>query len=200
MKEPYFIETIKVVDGKFLNLPYHMERMNNTMIAFFNTTMFVELWKGDIPEELHTGIVKCRIIYSYCSGVKVEYERYHIRKISSLKLIHADNLDYSFKYADRSSLNALIQQKGDCDDILIVKNGYITDTSFSNVLFENASGLYTPSTCLLAGTKRKQLLDKGIIKQAEISVDNIKDYNKLYIINAMIDLDDNVVVDTIDIL
>ncbi|MFV0417385.1 MAG: aminotransferase class IV [Dysgonomonas sp.] len=199
MNEPYFLETIKVVDGKFLNLPYHMERMNATMIAFFNTTMFVELWIGDIPEELRTGVVKCRILYSYRS-VKVEYERYQIRKIRSLKLVNVHDLDYSFKYADRTSLNILLQQKGDCDDILIVKDGYITDTSYSNVVFEDAYGLYTPSTCLLAGTKRKQLLEQGVIKQAEIMVGDIRKYNKLHIINAMIDLQDNVKLDIVDLL
>lgn len=199
MNEPYFIETIKVVDGKFLNLPYHMERMDATMIAFFNTTMFVELWIGDIPEELRTDVVKCRIIYSLRS-VKVEYERYQLRKISSLKLVNADNLDYPFKYADRTCFNFLLGQKGNCDDILIVKDGYITDTSYSNVVFENASGLYTPSTYLLAGTKRKQLLEKGIIKQAEIRVEDIQKYNKLHIINAMIDLHDNVKLDIVDLL
>lgn len=199
MNEPYFIETIKVVDGQFLNLSYHMERMNATMIAFFNTTMFVELWIGDIPEELRTGVVKCRIIYSYRS-VNVEYERYYIRRINTLKLVYTDSLDYSFKYADRNSLNSLLQQKDDCDDILIVKNGYITDTSYSNVVFEDASGLYTPSTCLLAGTKRKQLLKKGIIKQAEIRAEDIPKYSKLHIINAMIDLHDNVKLNISDLL
>lgn len=199
MNEPYFIETIKVVDGKFLNLPYHMERMHATMIAFFNTTMFVELWIGDIPEELRTGVVKCRIIYSHRS-VKVEYERYQLRKIGSLNLVNADNLDYPFKYADRTCFNFLLEQKGNCDDILIVKDGYITDTSYSNVVFENTSGLYTPSTCLLAGTKRKQLLEKGIITQAEIKVEDIQKYNKLHIINAMIDLHDNVKLDIVDLL
>lgn len=199
MNEPYFIETIKVVDGQFLNLSYHMERMNATMITFFNTTMFVELWIGDIPEELRTGVVKCRIIYSYRS-VNVEYERYYIRRINTLKLVYTDSLDYSFKYADRNSLNSLLQQKDDCDDILIVKNGYITDTSYSNVVFEDASGLYTPSTCLLAGTKRKQLLKKGIIKQAEIREEDIPKYSKLHIINAMIDLHDNVKLNISDLL
>lgn len=199
MNEPYFIETIKVVDGKFLNLPYHMERMNATMIAFFNTTMFVELWIGDIPEELRTGVVKCRIIYSHAS-VKVEYERYQIRKISSLKLVNVHDLDYSFKYADRTSLNILLQRKGDCDDILIVKDGYITDTSYSNVVFESTSGMYTPSTYLLAGTKRRQLLDDGLIKQAEIRIEDIHKYDKLYIINAMVDLQDNVKLDIINLL
>lgn len=195
MNKPYFIETIKVLDGKFLHLPYHMERMNRTMISFFNTTMFVELWKGDIPHELHTGLVKCRVIYSYCS-VRVEYERYDLRRINSLKLVTDDTIDYSFKYADRTEFNALLSQKGDCDEILIVKGGHITDTSFSNIVLENSSGLYTPSTYLLEGTKRKQLLDNGIIREKEIRADNLKDYNKLYLVNAMIDLEDKICVDT----
>lgn len=194
MNEPYFIETIKVLDGKFLHLPYHMERMNRTMVSFFNTTMFVELWKGDIPHELQTGLIKCRVVYSYCS-VRVEYERYNPRQINSLKLVEDNTIDYSFKYADRTVLNALLSQKGDCDEVLIVKDGRITDTSFSNVVFENSSGFYTPSTYLLEGTKRKQLLDSGIIREREIGIQDLGDYNKLYLINAMIDLEDKIYVD-----
>ena len=198
MNEPFFIETIKVVDGKFLNLSYHMDRMNATMIAFFNTTMFVELWIGDIPEELRTGVVKCRITYSYRS-VNVEYERYQTRKISNLKLVNADNVDYSYKYADRNILTSLTQQKGGCDDILIVKNGCITDTSYSNVVFENSSGLYTPCTCLLAGTKRRQLLQDNLIRETNIRIDDLGDYDKLHIVNAMIDLSDHVNIDVTNI-
>lgn len=191
MNKPYFIETIKVVDGRFLNLTYHMDRMNRTMISFFNTTMFVELWIGDIPEELRTGVVKCRITYSHCS-VNVEYERYHMRKVNSLKLTEDNSIDYSFKYADRSSLIRLLEQKGDCDDILIVNDGFITDTSYTNIVLKNSSGLYTPSTCLLAGTKRQLLIDRGFVKEKDIHLADLQRYDQLYLINAMIDIEDNV--------
>lgn len=194
MTEPFFIETIKVVDGKFLNLSYHMDRMNRTMISFFNTTMFVELWIGDIPQELRVGLVKCRIVYSYRS-VQVEYERYNFREIKSLKLVTDNTIDYSFKYKDRTAINSLYAIKEGCDDILIIKDGFITDTSFANVVFENESGLYTPSTYLLAGTKRNQLLKEGVIKEAEIQEENIRDYSKLYLINAMIDIEDDISLD-----
>ncbi|MBK5720054.1 aminotransferase class IV [Dysgonomonas sp. Marseille-P4677] len=194
MKEPYFIETIKVIDGKFLNLPYHMDRMNHTMISFFNTSMFVELWIGDIPPELRIGVVKCRIVYSYCS-VRVEYERYNLREIKRLKLVTDNTLDYSFKYKDRERINSLLDQRQDCDDILIVKNGFITDTSFSNVVFQNEYGLYTPSSYLLAGTKRRKLLETGAIKETEIRKDDISNYFKLYLINAMIDIEDHISID-----
>jgi len=191
MNKPYFIETIKVVDGQFLNLPYHMDRMNRTMISFFNTSMFIELWTGDIPWELQTGVVKCRITYSHCS-VNIEYEKYHMRKIDSLKLIKDNTIDYSFKYADRRPLIHLLDQKGACDDILIVKNGFITDTSYANVVLKNSSGLYTPSTCLLTGVKRQLLIDRNIIRKKEIHYSNLQNYDQLYLINAMIDIEDEV--------
>jgi len=199
MNKPYFIETIKVVDGKFQNLSYHMDRMNNTMISFFNTTMFVELWIGDIPEELRTGITKCRITYSHCD-IKVEYERYKYRKIDSLKLVNDSTIHYFYKYANRDSLNSLLCQRATCDDILIVNNDHITDTSFSNVVLKKSSNLYTPSTYLLAGTKRSLLLEKGIIKEAEIKVSDLKNYEALLLINAMIDLDDNQCIDISNIV
>ena len=199
MNKPYFIETIKVVDGKFQNLSYHMDRMNNTMISFFNTTMFVELWIGDIPEKLRTGITKCRITYSHCD-VKVEYERYQYRKINSLKLMNDNTISYSFKSANRDNLNSLLCQRATCDDILIVKNGYITDTSFSNIVLKKSSSLYTPSTYLLAGTKRCQLLEQGIIKEVEIKVSDLENFDSLLLINAMIDLDDNQCIDISNII
>ena len=199
MKEPCFIETIKVVDGKFLNLPYHMERMNHTMTSFFNTTIFVELWMGDIPEELRSGITKCRVTYSY-RFVNVEYERYHFRQIDSLKLIEDNTIDYSFKYADRSHINSLLEHKGNCDDILIIRNGYVTDTSYTNVVFENSSGLFTPTTYLLAGTKRKKLLEKGIVREVPVSLQDITKYDRIYLINAMIDPDDNISMNINDLL
>ena len=44
-----------------------------------------------------------------------------------------DTIDYTYKSAHREELNALYAQKGMADDILIVRNGYLTDTSISNI-------------------------------------------------------------------
>lgn len=58
------------------------------------------------------------------------------REIRSLRLVAADDeLDYHLKYADRSALARLLQRRDDCDEILIVRDGAITDTSYSNVAF-----------------------------------------------------------------
>ncbi|EGK01390.1 MULTISPECIES: aminotransferase class IV [Dysgonomonas] len=199
MRQPVFTEALKILDGKFYNLPFHQERIFRTSKTFFAKPTSVDLSEGDIPPEYRNGIVKCRIIYSdHVMGL--EYQYYKFRIIRKLKLVVDDSIDYSFKYADRHNIDNLLSQKYDCDDILIVKNGCITDTSFSNVVFRNDSGLYTPASYLLAGTKRRLLLEQGVIQEKEIKAEDIKEYSRLYIINAMIDLEDNVSLDTSDLI
>ena len=192
--ENRFTEVIKVLDGTFHNLSLHKERMKRTSETFYQCSINTSLEKIEVPKEFEHGLVKCRISYSNKIET-IEYSHYNFRNIKRLRLIKSDTIDYSFKYEDREKLNSLLDQKEDCDDILIIKNGFITDTSFSNVVLENESGLYTPSTYLLAGTKRSKLLNNGVIKEIKIQEEDLKNYSKLYLINAMIDIEDDVSID-----
>ena len=122
---------------------------------------------------------------------EISFERYTAGKVSSLKLIEAP-IDYPFKFADRKTLNTLLAQKDDCDEILITRNGLITDTSYSNVVFNKGDQYFTPKNPLLNGTKRQKLLREGRIREKEIVVDALGQYERVYLINAMLDLGDNI--------
>ncbi len=140
-----------------------------------------------IPKPLHSGLVKCRIVY----GEKVEdvkYTRYTPKKINLLKLIEDNSIDYLHKFLDRNHINNLYEQRGDCDDIIIVKKGMLTDSSYSNIALCRDGKWYTPSKCLLKGTRRQQLIDQGRLVEADIRADSIEQYDKLCLINAMIPL------------
>jgi 4-amino-4-deoxychorismate lyase len=45
---------------------------------------------------------------------------------------------------------------------------------------------------LLNGTKRQLLLSNGIINEAQISVDSINDYDRVWLINALLDIEDKI--------
>jgi 4-amino-4-deoxychorismate lyase len=122
--------------------------------------------------------------------LSITFAAYRQKKIDSLKLVEAD-VDYSFKFSDRSSLSTLLQEKGDCDEILIVKNGCITDTSFSNVVFGKDNQFFTPDSYLLNGTKRQQLLREGKIRATRVTVENLHCFDKVYFINSMLDIEDS---------
>ena len=63
--------------------------------------------------------------------------------------------DYSFKFSNRKAIDDLLKFRNGCDDILIVRNGLITDTSYSNVVFRKDNMYFTPNFPLLNGTKRQ---------------------------------------------
>jgi len=85
-----------------------------------------------IPTHLRKGLVKCRIVYSN-DIQEITYTPYQPKSIKSLKLVEDNTIDYHCKYLDRNHINELYTQRGNCDDIIIVKNGMLTDSSYSNI-------------------------------------------------------------------
>ena len=98
-----------------------------------------------------------------------------------------DTISYSYKSCDRSQLNALAAKKGDCDEIIIVKNNLVTDTSFTNLAISDGNCWLTPRQPLLLGTKRASLLNQGLIKEADITAYDLKRAERVRLFNAMID-------------
>lgn len=93
--------------------------------------------------------------------------------------------DYSYKYADRSVLEDLFSQRKDADDILITRDGWITDTSIANIAFRKNDRWYTPSIPLLAGTTWKRLVSSGVLIPRPIHQDDLLRFDTFRIFNAM---------------
>lgn len=132
-----------------------------------------------------TGIYRCKFFYD-AAGYHIEFHPYAPGKITTLRLIFDDTLHYSLKYTDRNELNTLYDQRGKCDDILIVQHGLLTDTSIANIaLYLNGQWL-TPRTPLLAGTTRARLIDEGVLFPADLSINDLSKARKIALMNAMV--------------
>lgn len=103
-----------------------------------------------------------------------------------VSVVRAD-VDYGYKYADRSGLNELLRSAGS-DDVIIVKNGLVTDSAIANLVFESPQGLFTPRVPLLEGVQRAHLLQQNVIMPIDIRVDDLRRYEKVHFINAMVPL------------
>lgn len=183
-----FVETIKIKNGKALALPYHQARMERTIRRFFPSIASEEINLSSLisPKE-EMNLYKARVVYGAQGVEAIEYAPYKMKEIHSLKVVEDNNIDYTYKSTDRSALNALAAQKGDCDEIIIVKNGLITDTSFTNLALFDGKKWLTPKHPLLQGTKRAQLLEAGIIEEADLTPEDLKKAEKVSLFNAMID-------------
>ena len=171
-----FIETILIKDT-IQNLELHNKRMNKTRKYFYdveelNLIDYIELKPNK----------RVRVLYDR-EILKVEYFDLQEREFNNFKIVYSD-IDYSFKSENRDELNSL--KVSGYDEVIIVKNGYITDTTISNLAFFDGKEWHTPTNPLLKGTKREELLNKGFLKEKNIELSHLKTYKKFAMMNAII--------------
>ncbi len=184
------LESLKLKNGVVQNLEYHQARLNRAMNELFPDAETIDLVKAIIvPENFISGVFKVRVLYG-SSIENIEIEPYASRTIQSLKVVCHESVDYHLKYTDRQILQQLFTQRENCDDIIIIKNSLATDSFAANLLFFDGETWFTPTTPLLKGTKRQLLLDQGISSEKEIRDEDISVFQKVGLINAMIDFEE----------
>lgn len=182
-----FIETIQFKNGKFTNLELHQERIAKTIGHFYPCDDI-----PDLKEFLGGFCIPTGGVYRFTVSYSIDFEdckikKYHPRRINRLFLVDGNDIDYGFKYADRAGLEFLARHCEENEDIIMVKNGLITDASYANLVFSDGNSWKTPLSPLLPGTKRKLLLEKGIIKESVIRPEDLESFKTCSLINAMLD-------------
>lgn len=183
------LETIKLQDGEFRNLFYHEQRMNHSlkMLCGIQDSFNLEEFLRNIDRP-GKGLYKCRITYDDQSK-EIEFLPYEAKTINRLRLVEHDRISYEYKYLDRKSINRLYDLRKDCDDVLIVKRGLVTDSSYANIVFRRGKRWFTPWSALLKGTMRVNLLERNKIQEEEIRVEDIRSFESFKLINAMLEFD-----------
>ena len=194
-----FIDTIKLADGHYELIGRHNKRINNTINHFFGFNPEIDL-NSSLPKpgKYKSGTYKCRLTYSNHIE-NIEITPYIKRTIKKLKIIDLNapnfsseykSLNYEFKYQNRTLINSFLTGIDDLSDILIIKDGLLTDTSFSNIILFNGEKWITPDTYLLNGVKRLHLLENNRIIERKVSVEDLGRFQKISLINAMLDPED----------
>lgn len=180
-----FIETIRIEKGRAFHLPLHTARMNRTRKEVFGIEQPLDL-EAYLSAQPYWERTKCRVEYAE-TILKVEYAPYRLRPVQTLQWVENDEIDYTYKSSDRQAIQRLVAERGNADDILIVRNGQITDTSICNVALWNGKEWITPERPLLAGTHRAYLLTTGQIRTGNIARSDLPDYSRIRLFNALID-------------
>ena len=187
-----FIESIRVKDGRLCNLEAHVRRSSATLLYHYgvkNELPFGELFASALAamEGDNAGLYKLRVVYGR-EVVSVLLLPYQEPVSITLKAVECDDIDYSYKYEDRSHFALLLKDKGDCDDILIVKDGLVTDTSYGNIVYKMDGELCTPASPLLKGTRRELMLHEGLLRERDLPYGELCKCSAFYMINAMLNM------------
>lgn len=177
INEQYF-ETIKCEDEDIFNLEYHQKRISRTIGKNINL--------GEYIYPLTPELLRCKLIYDRDDIIDISYFPYIPKEIKSFKIVIDDKIEYKYKGLNRDSIDTLYAKKENCDEIIIVKNGFVTDTSIANIAIYKDGIWTTPKIPLLLGTTRDRLLNESFIKEGDITVDDLKNSKKIALMNAMI--------------
>ncbi|MCG3657402.1 aminotransferase class IV family protein [Aliarcobacter butzleri] len=182
MESIKYFETIKCEDFEVFNLDYHQKRVANTIGLNINLQEYI----NPISEEL----LRCKLIYDENGVVDVLYFPYKKREIKSFKIIFDNEIEYSKKYLNRAKLDELYEKRDDCDEVIIIKNGIVTDTTIANIAIFYENSWITSKNCLLGGTTRARLLEEKKLLEKDITLDMLKNASKVALMNAMIGFDE----------
>lgn len=189
-------ETIKHENQETKRIDLHLDRIQRSSQVFFKKKCsFLSQIESTLDQIRLEGLHKVNVFYNE-THLDIRVQPYTIPIISQLKLVSNDTIQYSLKCTDRSELLALKQQYS---EIIICKEDNITDSSFSNLAFWDGRTWLTPATPLFNGLKRQVYLEQGILEERIISVQDIVQFEKISLINAMLDLHD-VVLETNQIM
>ncbi len=185
-----FLETIRVQDGHARHVADHIDRMRCTALHFgFTAPALPADLDALVPHTLRTGIVRCRIVYGHTLR-EITFTPYRRRRLERLIAVDAGVMDYAFKYADRSPLARPQIPLTEADELLFVRGGYVTDTSYTNLILRRGDELVTPDTFLLDGTCRSRLLRTAQVRTAQVRLSDLPAYDELLLVNAMMPLDE----------
>ena len=179
-KEPLLFETIKIEDGQILNIFWHNQRCNRARYRLFNVKKAINLERYIQPPP--KGVYRCRVVYNR-EIISIEYIPYKIKTIRSFKIIKSQ-LEYSYKYNNRDEINRLLYNKS--DDIIIEKDGFLTDTSIANIAFYTGEVWITPKKPLLEGTTRARLINSNFLITENIKSKELQKFSHFALMNAMI--------------
>jgi 4-amino-4-deoxychorismate lyase len=177
-----FFETVRVEKGTIHNRIWHNRRLNRTIYENFGIRTDYDI--ADYispPKDLQ--LYRCRVLYKERVD-QVTLTPYRPRSYRALKLIDSD-IAYPYKSTDRDAIEDLFKQRGEADDIVIVRDGILTDTSIANIALYDGVTWYTPETPLLEGTMRASLLAEKKLKTKVLKPDDLKKSVKFAVMNAM---------------
>ena len=186
-----FFETIALTDGQPQHREWHMARMADTLqtqCPGANVTNLLRAVEEYLSQRVDgvDGAGRLRLEYD-ATGWKPIASPFTPGRYATLKPVESPAVSYSHKRTDRSALDAAHAQRGEADDVLILHQGFLTDTCIANLMLLRQGEWFTPEHALLPGTKRARYMAEKHLVPIAIPIRHLERYEQVVAINALRD-------------
>lgn len=178
--------------------------------ALEDDQLWAECGGDNMPDGCRGGMngskyFKLRVVWGSLGVETIDFQPYTKPSVVGFRAIGIDSRcgynNYSYKFENRDLFvrltNGVMLQEGEFPLFYDYNSLEILDTSISNLVFTSAhepGRLYTPNTYMLNGTRRRSCIESGSIEPCQIGINDILDgkFSEIFMLNAMIDLDDRI--------
>ena len=201
-----FYEVLRVIDGAYIFIEDHIDRLKNSLKIFHidyyfeNKKIMHHLLKYKLNNNINSGNVRLVMIFNKITTCKPDILVYfiahkypstsHYKYGIETSIISIERNMPNAKFLNHDVLAAVNKEllsNNVYETLLSDNKGFITEGSKSNVFFIKDNVLYTPPEIrVLPGITRKYIfaicneLDINLIEK-DISIDNLKEYNTVFI-------------------
>jgi 4-amino-4-deoxychorismate lyase len=181
----FLFESIRVDNGQIPLLNFHQKRVDISYSSVFKKVNTYNLQECIKPFLKKDGIQKCRFIYDD-KKYRIEIIDYQIIEPKRIGWLRIDpNFNYSFKYYDRNFFNKIKESYSGFNEIILVKNDLITDSTYCNLIVYAKGKWIVPQTCLLNGVERTRIISAYNFPIEPITIDEFLSAKEYKLINAM---------------
>ncbi|GKW46006.1 aminodeoxychorismate synthase component I [Planococcus sp. NCCP-2050] len=189
------LESLKLEDGQYPLIDYHMERMKNSAAYFYfpGNERKIRKQLKECAKKHSQGVYKVRLLLSKTGEITVEAQKITpIKEPVLCKLaVEPVNSQNPFLFHKTTHRQVYKQHESEVEGVFSVllwnEHEQLTEFAIGNLVVEMKGRLYTPpvENGLLAGTYRQFLLDTGKLEEKEIYKNDLEDCEAVWFINGV---------------
>ncbi|WP_142828529.1 aminodeoxychorismate synthase component I [Planococcus soli] len=197
-KRPVFslLESLKLEDGNYPLLPYHMARLQDSADYFHfpGNIQGAENALMELAQKYKQGIFKVRLLLNHKGQIEVQAQKTApiAEPVKCILARSAVDSKDPFLFHKTTHREVYEQAANNLPEevfsvLLWNEKQQLTEFTIGNLVLEKDGRFYTPpvSCGLLAGTFRQHLLDQQVIEERIIYIEELQDYEAVWLINGV---------------
>ena len=194
-KRPEFelLETMKLEEGRFPLLEYHLNRAGKSS-AYFNRPFNdadIRNQADKLASEHPEGVYKVRLLLDAAGHGKLTITPISEPPLKVKASLAAEPVNEHDVFLFHKTTHRQVYDRHNRNDVFTVllwnQKNELTEFTMANLVVKYQGEFFTPpvSSGLLAGTYREKLLEEGIIKERELAKEDLGNFEELWMINGL---------------
>jgi para-aminobenzoate synthetase/4-amino-4-deoxychorismate lyase len=173
-------------------LDFHLERLEDSA-DYFDFAIDLNIIRKHLISLQFSSPSKLRLMLSPDGHYELEAHHLTYSKVEiDLRLagsaVNSSNVFLFHKTTNRDVYQKALNSVQNCDDVILWnERDEVTETTIANLFLEFDGELITPplESGLLAGTYRRDMLEKKLVREAVVRKSDLKRAKKIYIANSI---------------